>query len=351
MSFDIHLRRCGALALLSLTVAGCGGSDNSAVTPVTATPTFSVAAGAYTTAQSVTLADTTSGAVIYCTTDGTTPTITSPVCSGAISVTGSTTIAAIALAPSHTTSAISVATYLIGPAAAAAGIWVGQDSEATPEEVLGFVTTSGQSVFIRVGATNADLVEYSGPVMVSGTAFTSALDGFSNFPYALPDNSTSGIGTFDATIAFTTTLNGALTFTSSANTSYPSNWSLNYSQYSLAGSSLATVAGTYTDASTMADPTLGATITISAAGVITSTAATSGCVMSGSVGTSDPITNIYEFSFSLAGCTGQWAALNSVVFSGLGVLNPGNAPVQLDMGVNGESGGTQYGLVLAFNQS
>ena len=45
--------------------------------PAAASPTFSPAPGSYTSAQSVTLLDTTSGAVIYYTTNGTTPTVSS----------------------------------------------------------------------------------------------------------------------------------------------------------------------------------------------------------------------------------------------------------------------------------
>ena len=48
MSFDIQLRRAAGIALISVAVASCGGSNNSTVTPVTAAPTFSVASGPYT---------------------------------------------------------------------------------------------------------------------------------------------------------------------------------------------------------------------------------------------------------------------------------------------------------------
>ena len=51
-------------------------------TPNAASPTFSPVPGAYTGAQQVTLADTTPGAVIHYTTDGSTPTGTSPTYGG-----------------------------------------------------------------------------------------------------------------------------------------------------------------------------------------------------------------------------------------------------------------------------
>ena len=87
-----------------------------AVAPAVATPTFSPAAGAYSTAQSVTIADTTSGATIYYTTDGSTPTASSAVYGGAIAVNASETLRAIAVASGYTTSSVGSAAYIIGGA-------------------------------------------------------------------------------------------------------------------------------------------------------------------------------------------------------------------------------------------
>ncbi len=79
-----------------------------------ATPTFSPAAGTYTSAQSVTISDATSGATIYYTTNGSTPTTSSTVYSGAIAVSsGTVTIEAIGVLSGDTNSSVASATYTI----------------------------------------------------------------------------------------------------------------------------------------------------------------------------------------------------------------------------------------------
>ena len=78
-----------------------------------ATPTFSPAAGTYTSAQSVMIADSTAGAVIYYTTDGSAPTPSSTKYTGAITVASTETINAIATASGDTNSAVATATYTI----------------------------------------------------------------------------------------------------------------------------------------------------------------------------------------------------------------------------------------------
>jgi len=81
--------------------------------PPTPTPTLSPPSGTYSSAQSVTISDSASGASIYYTTDGSTPTTASTPYSGAISVSATTTIQAIAVASGYSTSAVATATYTI----------------------------------------------------------------------------------------------------------------------------------------------------------------------------------------------------------------------------------------------
>ena len=81
--------------------------------PPAATPAFSPAGGTYINPQSVTLTDTTSGAVIYYTTDGSPPTTASIKYVNAISVPSTITIKAMAVAPGFANSSVIPATYTI----------------------------------------------------------------------------------------------------------------------------------------------------------------------------------------------------------------------------------------------
>src|SRR5262249_5068596 len=85
-----------------------------------AAPTFSPQGGVYVSAQLVTIADATQGAVIHFTTDGSTPTAASPVFSAPISVTSTETIEAIAIA-SGLSSGVASATYTIGSSTGTGG--------------------------------------------------------------------------------------------------------------------------------------------------------------------------------------------------------------------------------------
>ena len=123
-------------------------------TPTTvSTPTFSPAGGTYTTAQTVTISCATSGATIYYTTDGTTPSASSTVYNAAITINETTTLKAIAI-KDGTESSIASATYTIN---------TGGGDEPTPsgetllwESFSGYTSTSDGSAEIYPSNENLD---------------------------------------------------------------------------------------------------------------------------------------------------------------------------------------------------
>jgi hypothetical protein len=97
-----------------LRVTTPGGAATSATFTIqVATPTFSPAGGTYTGSVTVTISDATSGTTIYYTTDGSTPTTSSAVYTGPISVTQTTTIKAMAGASGMANSAVASASYTL----------------------------------------------------------------------------------------------------------------------------------------------------------------------------------------------------------------------------------------------
>jgi hypothetical protein len=82
-------------------------------TPVAATPKFSLASGQYTSKQTVSLSDSTAGATIYYTTNGSGPSTASPKYSAPISVSSSMVIQALAASSGYSNSGLARASYTI----------------------------------------------------------------------------------------------------------------------------------------------------------------------------------------------------------------------------------------------
>jgi hypothetical protein len=96
---------CAVFGYQTFLVTGAG--------PPAAAPVFSPAGGTYKTAQSASISDAVAGATIYYTTDGTAPTTSSTEYTGAITVSSSETLKAIAVAIGYSRSAAATAVYTI----------------------------------------------------------------------------------------------------------------------------------------------------------------------------------------------------------------------------------------------
>jgi len=107
--------------------------------------------GTYSPTQMVTLTDSTSGAMIYYTLNGTTPSTSSAQYTSPIAVSSTTTIEAIAVAPNYSPSAVATSTYTIaaqngsGPAVSMVLTTDDQTRLMQPQSSINFTTASGGS--------------------------------------------------------------------------------------------------------------------------------------------------------------------------------------------------------------
>ncbi len=147
-----------------------------------AAPSISPNGGSYTSVQTVTLADTTPGATIYYTTNGTQPTTSSATYTGPITVSSSQTIEAMAVAPGYVQSATSSAAFTIN----------------LVPVVTSFTPTSGKAgssvVITGVNFTGATYVRFNG----ASTSFT--VNSATQITATVPSKGSSG------TISVTTKL-------------------------------------------------------------------------------------------------------------------------------------------------
>ena len=189
-----------AVAFTMIWIAGCGsgGSGGTTITPTAGAPTFSPAAGTFSAAQSVSLSDSTAGASIHYTTDGTTPSSASTLFSSAtpIAVNSTTTIQAIAVASGYLNSAIGSATYTINlPAAAAPTFSPAPGSYTTAQSVSLADTTIGAAIYYTIdGATptaNSTRFTTGTPISVSTTTTINAIAIVANY-----SNSAVATGTY-----------------------------------------------------------------------------------------------------------------------------------------------------------
>ncbi len=171
-------------------IATASGSADSAVAsasftidaslPITQTPTFSPAAGTYTGAQTVSISSATTGAKIYYTTNGTTPTTSSTAYSAAITVSASETVHALAIAAGYADSAVGSAAYTINasvPTAATPTFSPAGGTFTSAQTVTISSATAGAKIYYTTNGTTptTSSTAYSAPIAVSASETLQAI--------------------------------------------------------------------------------------------------------------------------------------------------------------------------------
>ena len=162
----------------------------------TAAPTFTPAAGTYTSTQTVTISTTTPSATIYYTTNGTTPTASSTVYSSPVSVSSTQTLQAIATASGYSTSAVGSAAYTISPLAATPTFSPVGGTYTSTQTVTISTTTPSATIYYTINGTTPTTgsTVYAGSITVSATETVKAIATASGY-------STSAVGSAAYTIS------------------------------------------------------------------------------------------------------------------------------------------------------
>jgi hypothetical protein len=166
--------------------------SGAASAPVAVSPAFSPAGGTYASAQSVTLADSTPGAAIYYTVNGSTPTTASTLYTGAFTVSATTTVNAIAVASGYTNSPVSTATYAINitvPTAATPAFTPATGTYTSAQSVTLTDATPGAAIYYTLNGSTPTTAStlYTGAFTVSSTTTVNAIAvaaGYTNSPVA-----------------------------------------------------------------------------------------------------------------------------------------------------------------------
>jgi len=198
------------------------------------------------------------------------------------------------------------------------GIWTGTDS-ISGLTVTGIVDESGDFHFVR-----ADGAQYVGTASTSGSEITANFDGYTQ-------GGIFGSGTLSGTIIARQSIQASTSFQPNGTPAQNGSLNLTFNALYNIGSSIATIAGSYGDAS-------GDTATVYSDGTFFYQSASTGCSGSGTVSTPTPQYNVYEVSVTVQGCTGSDVALNGVRMSGLGTYDNQVSPAQIIVGVSATSG-------------
>jgi hypothetical protein len=208
--------------------------------PTAATPTLSPAPGAYIGTQQVTLSDSTPGATIYYTTNGTPPSTSSSAYAGTpLSISSTETVEAIAVASGYNNSAVASGTYTITPtvttvslSAVANVVGIGTLGTAVPN---GGLDGNGYAYATNLLGTS---ITWSGASFTLGTV--DAVDAVSNQTVALPS------GNYTSLKLLATGVNGnqpnqtfVITYTDGTTTSIMQSLSDWYTPQKYAGESIA----------------------------------------------------------------------------------------------------------------
>lgn len=156
------------------------------VSTVLPAPVISPAGGTYNISQAISMSDSNTSAKIYYTTDGTTPTVSSKLYTGAITLTASTTVKAAAVLLSLVGSNTTTAQYIIIPPPAKVGFQTQPSAVVAKQAIAPSITVAVLDSTGKVVPTASNQVTLGfgvnpGKATLSGTTTAAAVNGYATF--------------------------------------------------------------------------------------------------------------------------------------------------------------------------
>ena len=235
------------------------------------------------------------------------------------------------------------------PNASLVGLWAGTDANSG-FPVTAIIDSAGNLVVIR-----SDGLQFVGDLQIAGNTIAATLSGYANFGRSFPDTGAIyGIGTLTGSAATAASISAAVSFTTvTTSTPVPGSWTLTPDAASGVPSALSDVTGNFAVVSpgVSAAPPIDS-LSITAAGLMSGQGSTTGCLLQGTISTPDTAINEYAVSYTISGCTANYAVLNGVTFSGLGFANYATSPATLTLAVRGTAttdamNGIDFGIISA----
>lgn len=224
------------------------------------------------------------------------------------------------------------------PDAAVGGLWAGEIMiSGAPAAIVGIVTEDGRGYF----CSEMPDVVYWGTLTSSGNEVTFALDGAGLLGWRFPDGSASGAGSIIGTITPRATINANLSFTTALGMRTTGAVSLDYLPDYSDDSSLALIAGNYTDTFWL----MGGVFNIAGDGELFYQDPLDGCVINGRFAIINPAYNAYDVEYSYSNCP-AFPFFNGVTFRGLATydVDPGEVVVIANGLWDGEPSGQVFVL-------
>jgi hypothetical protein len=195
------------------------------------------------------------------------------------------------------------------PNADVGGLWAGAATiSGEAAAMVGIVTEDGRGYFV---AEMPDVV-FWGTATSSGNQLTFALDGAGLLGWTFPDGSADGAGSISGTIKPRASISANLSFTTALGTKTTGAVSLDYVPDYDDNSSLALIAGNYTDTFWL----MNGVFNIAGNGELFYQDPLDGCVINGKFAIIDPAYNAYDIEYSYSNCP-AYPFFNGVTFRGL----------------------------------